>query len=104
MNNDNIDPKDRTAYWTAHIDRQQTEKLSKRAYCKKEGIGYASFLRWESRLVETPASGFIEIKSAKIENAVEIVILAGNGIKVVVGGNFNAERLVRIVQALVGPA
>jgi hypothetical protein len=104
MDSNKLDSKDRTRYWTAHIEKRRMEKLSKRAYCKREGIGYASFLRWEGRLMEKSATCFVEIQPAKPDHGAELVILAGNGIRIKVDEDFNEERLIRTIRALVGPA
>jgi G:T-mismatch repair DNA endonuclease (very short patch repair protein) len=104
MDNFNLEPKNRTVFWTAHIEAQHRERLSKRSYCRREGIGYASFLRWEAKISEKPATEFVEIKALEETHGPEIVIHAGEGIRIHVGGEYDAKRLVRIIEVLLAPA
>lgn len=58
-------------YWSSHIDGWKTSNLSQERYCKQNGISYAAFGYWRSRLLkESQHSHKMAVSSPTFKQAI----------------------------------
>ena len=91
-------------YWENHLKLFKKSGLTQRAYCRQKGISYWSFNHWKRQLEQAAMpTKFIELKPAEKTNFCEpsvIEIILANHIKVKVSEDFQAEKLLRILNTI----
>jgi transposase-like protein len=111
------DQQDRRAFWELAMGEQKSSGLSVRAFCRREGLGEASFYSWRRRLSEResaavhdhdPAISFVEVlrsapasgRQAEVAMNVALEVLLPGGLVVRVSEGFDGPTLRQVVEAL----
>jgi hypothetical protein len=100
----NEDVESKREFWQQHFRRQEASGLSRRGYCRREGLSISQFSYWHrkaqtadsprpNRLVEVPVR-----LTAASQGSVEIVVAGRYTVRV--GAEVGEQQLVRVVRAL----
>jgi len=99
------------ARWRALIAEQQASGRSVAAFCRERGLRDGPFYEWKKRLRPHEAEPFIAVEIAAVEttatplpvvpmSSVPIEIRLQNGRSLLVGPDFEAEHLRRLLRVL----
>ena len=99
--------------WRALIAEQQASGQSVAAFCRERGLRDGPFYEWKKRLQQTEASPFVAVEIAAAEtpamslplpvapvSSVPLEIRLRHGRSLLVGPNFEAAHLLRLLQVL----
>ena len=87
------------AYWQERLADQEGSGLSGLAWCRREGVSYAAFLRWRRRLVEQSAAAPLTLVRVSAAATAPLVVRVGAA-RIEVTEGFDPVLLRRVVAAL----
>jgi len=111
----------RRDFWQAHIEAWWESGLTQRAYCQEHRLAEAQFSHWKPRLRKTgqrqhPKAQLVPVKVTEEAEAVpqrdrgdvhgptssggDLALVFGDGLRLEIGGGFDAATLQRVLEVL----
>lgn len=91
----------RRAFWRELLVKQTASGLSGRAWCLREAVDYAAFVRWRRRLRgEQPVEPLTLVRVSEAEPTRAALRVSVGGAWIEVRQDFDASLLKRVVAAL----